>query len=235
MICLGFVFESHALFPARCEFMHNAHHITKTLGRIHAFLFLVFIGCFATDAAAESRSTFLFAQGSCLDDLSAPYSTPATTFNPVIFTMSISQEMETRPEDTHASKGAQDEGCDKDEVFAVENECLVSSNEKHGDAEDAFDGFVLASTVVPPAEPTPSRSCFSSGSKDRCESEPPLPILTVIDISTASGWVDAFPKRSASRELVMRVRGHSARVLTTLKKQPASLAIEPHAPPPRAA
>lgn len=215
--------------------MHNTSHITRTLGRIHAFLFMVFIGCFATDAAADVQPTFLFAQGSCLDDLNAPYSTPATTFNPVIYTMSVSQDMETRPEDTHVAE--RDEGCDKNEREALvdENECAVGFGDKPDHADDGFDGFVMASTLAPaPREPAPSRSCMSSDSSNRCDSEPPLPTTTVIDISTAAGWVDAFANIPASRTLVMRVRGHSSRVLTSLTKRPASRVIEPHAPPPRA-
>lgn len=215
--------------------MHHLGHITQTLGRVHAFLFVVFIGCFATDAAAEVPSTFLFAQGSCLDDLNAPYSTPATTFNPVIYTMSVSQDMETRPEHVAPSEGDHDAGCDEETPFVVESECGLSSGEEAANEDDSFDGFVLASTLTPSTpDPAPTKSCMASGSKDRCESEPPLPQLTVIDVSTTSGWVDALT-RAHARPLVMRVRGHSSRVLAPLVKQPAARTIAPLAPPPRAA
>lgn len=211
------------------------------LARLSAFIFGVIVCCFSGQALAagpQQSQVFLFAQAKCLDDIGAPYSIPATTFNPDIYHMSVSESDETKdPTITQSQKT----GCDGDALvvsFFTSNDDTCSTSPAitsvMAHKVDDMGSFIPASIELDlPAEPGESSSCMSSGSPDKCEDHPPLPTLTVIKLSHASALNTTIPRLRGKWLRTSKIRMDQMIIEKDLIKGPATRYIFPDTPPPQ--
>lgn len=183
----------------------------------------------------QSQQFFLFARSKCLTEDGAPYSIAATTFDPVIYNMSISDEDETL--DFAISLDDAPTGCKQEavkvSVINTSSCSALTSQVKHIDAHTTEQGVFIPASIELELPAEPSNSCSSSQGPDRCEDHPPLPTLTVVKISQASAWYKLMPQRHPAWQMVGKVRRTAPKVQTTLSKGPANHRGHPSTPPPQ--
>ena len=207
--------------------------IAQIAARLSAVVFMAIV-CFlpeqALAAPERAMQRFLFATAHCLDHTMAPYSIPATTFDPVIYTMSVGEQDATpvipiKPEDIAPCDQAQDAA-----TVCAADAAIEPSAEGVKLLVAAHSVWWTRQAPEPPAE-GPSCSAYSG---ERCESSPPMRAPLEVKAPAPSAPMPKAALSLASQARSARIAGRSPRVLATLHKRAATRWIFPPTPPPRA-
>lgn len=211
------------------------------LKRLSAAWFFAFVCLFSGSAMAQPEQAmqrFLFATAHCFDQLEqGAYSIPATTFDPVIYTMSVSDEDATEIVKVEVPP------C-QDELAALLKSCSDQpAQAQEARAIPAAEHSTWRQQLAEPTRqlrvqlPRPQRqdgpSCMSSDGAS-CESSPAPTAPIEIKASAASAHLGEALLGLGGLKRARKLYMERAQVLAPYTKTPAHLDLFPPTPPPRA-
>lgn len=212
------------------ENMHTTSPKLSWLARLSTAIFLAIVCLYSSSAVAQPKQAmerFLFATAHCFEQSGAPYSIPATTFDPIVYSMSVGDQDATQIIEVEVPP------CEEDAPEA--KSCQEPMATLKGRVIPAADHTAWWSTTAQPKPPArqDGPSCMSAGGAS-CESSPPLPTLLEIKGSVASGYVSTLGRAHTTWRRSGKLRTARARVQATRTLGPSTLELLPPTPPPRA-
>lgn len=212
------------------EKMHTAHAKLSWLARLSTAIFLAIVCLYSSSAVAQPKQAmerFLFATAHCFEQSGAPYSIPATTFDPIVYSMSVSDQDATQLIEVEVPP------CEEDDLEAKSCQEPMASDKTRVIPAAEHSTWWSATAQPKPPQRQDGPSCMSADGAS-CESSPPLPTLLEIKGSVASGYLSTLVRAHTMWRRSGKLRVYHAPVVATRTLGPATLALHPPTPPPRA-